>query len=89
MARKWHKGPPPHAGWWNASAYQDDEIWRFWDGVTWSIDTYEWSTAQSAADAARRSTVVINNNEIEWTYYWPKNARVPRINPNGANNDNE
>lgn len=79
--RKWHKGPPPHVGWWNASTHRVIGIWRWWDGKTWSCPV--------GADAPHRqlkanSEVPENaatNQRMSWNDYWPEGARVPRINP--------
>lgn len=77
MTRKWHKGPPPHRGWWNASFCRDDSIWRWWDGERWSSPADRF-TCNFEAKACRPS---IEQTRIEWTDYYPPDARVPRINP--------
>lgn len=76
--RKWHKGPPPHVGWWNASSCRLNQSWRWWDGTCWSVCADPYQSAESAAEDAR---VVCNSALIEWTDYYPEGARVPRINP--------
>lgn len=81
--RTWHKGPPPHVGWWNASAGRNIWAWRWWDGESWSDYLLEYDTARSAADAAKRPALG-SQAPIEWTDYWPKNARVPRIDPRAS-----
>jgi len=79
--RVWKKGPPPHVGWWNASYFESKNSWRWWNGKKWSIDVFPWDclvdVAKAAANKARHGGI-----GIEWTTYYPKNARVPRINPN-------
>ena len=77
--RIWHKGPPPHVGWWNASAFQDPYVWRWWNGSEWSGAAWAFMEAERAASA----TNIKQSEEktIEWTDYWPKNARVPRVDP--------
>jgi hypothetical protein len=106
----WHKGPPPHVGWWNASLFRESGIWRWWNaslfresgiwrwwnaslfresgiwrwwnGKCWSVNAIECFMATQAAHFAKRnSSFGFENYSIEWTYYYPKNARVPRINP--------
>jgi len=78
--RKWHKGPPPHIGWWNASLMNDPKSWRWWNGKHWSDNCFPSEDENTAAlQAANRS--VWSDTEIEWTNYYPKNARVPRIDP--------
>lgn len=74
-----HKGPPPHIGWWNASSYGTGYIWRWCDGRQWSIEAVPNDTAQAAAIAATHKGIY--QEKIEWTDYYPKNARVPRRKP--------
>lgn len=76
--RKWHKGPPPHVGWWNASDCRNPRAWRWWNGKSWTGLTFAWEGASAAAYAATRREY---RTEIEWTDYYPADARVPRINP--------
>lgn len=80
LPRKWHSGPPPHVGWWNASRDRNESLWRWWDGSEWSKSTSRWDDALSAARSAavRRGDP---NAIIEWSDYWPANARVPRVAP--------
>jgi len=75
---KWHKGPPPHIGWWNASWCQLKDSWRWWDGKTWSCSTTPRHTAEEAAECAKTPC---NANDIKWTNFYPENARVPRVRP--------
>jgi hypothetical protein len=77
--RIWHKGPPPHVGWWNASLGKDCNVWRWWNGREWSHGTgannkKPWITAELIDYSP-------SSNRIKWTDYWPENARVPRIKP--------
>ncbi len=77
--RKWHSGPPPHIGWWSSSsALRLSGLWRWWDGKRWSIAVAWYDDAKYAADSAGCPSTA---EYIEWTDYYPKNARVPRINP--------
>ncbi|WP_353191375.1 hypothetical protein [Pandoraea pnomenusa] len=78
--RTWHKGPPPHVGWWNASLYQSLDVWRWWDGEQWSSEAYDDEDEQMAEFWARLPSG--SQDLIEWTDYWPENARVPRVDPN-------
>ena len=76
---KWHKGPPPHIGWWNASVKANNDIWRWWDGRVWSKPA---DCKQKASDIARQAATPCEPGcIIEWTTFYPKNARVPRIDP--------
>lgn len=81
--RVWHSGPPPHVGWWNASACYDDDAWRWWNGECWSPSVYAYEPIRAVVRAASMHTVFCTG-EIEWTDYWPENARVPRIDPREA-----
>ena len=78
-ARTWHKGPPPFPGWWNASLQKADDIWRWWNGRYWSVSITWCHPSTSVGTLARRKD--LNQHIIEWTDYWPKNARVPRVDP--------
>ncbi len=80
--RVWHKGPPPHVGWWNASVIRVEENWRWWEAGEWSNPAYFDEPPEVAADIATH--VSPEQSAIEWTDYWPKNARVPRLDPTGG-----
>lgn len=77
--RTWHSGPPPHVGWWNASRCRQLTSWRWWNGMNWSEAAFSVDNRRHAAIYARFK--VFDQKDIEWTYYYPKNARVPRIKP--------
>lgn len=80
--RTWNSGPPPHVGWWNASLFDDDEMWRWWNGASWSNGVHCSHTQHWAAKvAAGRKT---RSQSIRWSDYWPRRARVPRIDPRAA-----
>lgn len=78
----WHRGEPPHNGWWNASNTCNTEtwgrVWRWWDGKCWSASAYPRDSMATVKQMANRKTPT---NDIKWTDYWPENARVPRIDP--------
>ena len=76
--RIWHKGPPPHIGWWNASIRKDRYVWRWWNGKRWSCAACTDYPAWVAGDVAKLKTAA---DGVQWTDYWPKNARVPRSKP--------
>lgn len=83
-SHKWNSGPPPHVGWWHASQGRYEDKWRWWDGKRWSTCVTQYAAAPAltaAAAAARRSG---SGRAIEWTDYWPENARVPRLDPTGG-----
>lgn len=75
----WHQGPPPHVGWWNANSIRSQIIWRWWDGERWSMPATDSFGPAAAAIRANRPYA---SDNIEWTDYWPENARAPRIKPN-------
>lgn len=76
--RTWHKGPPPHVGWWNASVGSDANIWRWWNGEFWSYAADPWNSIYNVIEFANTKSEI---QSIEWTDYYPPNARVPRIDP--------
>jgi hypothetical protein len=81
MTPKWHKGPPPHIGWWNASVSKYCKTgWRWWNGVYWSAASFPHNTIKEVAENAKIG-IHHGNEHIKWTTYWPKNARVPRVKP--------
>lgn len=76
--RTWHKGPPPHIGWWNASSIQSPYAWRWWDGKNWSWPAHsEWPVELAVNQTLKLET----GAEIKWSGRWPEGARVPRIDP--------
>lgn len=77
-ARTWHKGPPPHVGWWNASSRRLPDYWRWWDGAAWSGSAMGTDSATDALEWALHPGSPIG---IEWSDYYPADARVPRLNP--------
>lgn len=79
--RVWHKGPPPHIGWWQASYCKDKVPWRWWDGERWGGTAYASYSPLMAGSTAHRETPL---SSIEWNDYWPENARVPRLDPTGG-----
>lgn len=78
--RIWRKDAPPHVGWWNASVDRMEEVWRWWNGRYWSAPAGEHDVESEILRAASSPTVFAPD-EIEWTDYYPANARVPRIAP--------
>lgn len=76
--REWHSGPPPYVGWWNAGTGRHPELWRWWDGARWSQHVHADHDAEEAGLLAMGATA---DTGIQWTYYWPENARVARAHP--------
>lgn len=78
--RVWHNGPPPHAGWWNASVNRDRTIWRWWDDEFWSQPAHQGDHNVVASTEAMTRTH-LESDHIQWSRYWPKLARVKRVKP--------
>ncbi len=76
--REWHSGPPPYVGWWNAGTGRHPDLWRWWDGARWSQHVHADHDAEEAGLLAMGATA---DTGIQWTYYWPENARVARAHP--------
>lgn len=79
--RHWNPGPPPHVGWWNATISGIRTAWRWWDGRRWSHFAGPADDDHSAGRAASSKTASTFSESIEWSDYYPANARVPRIDP--------
>ena len=77
-ALTWHKGPPPHVGFW-FTCTTNGAYWRWWN-MSWSIPI---STLTKPEHVAFQASLEAYDASlpIEWCYYWPENARVARINP--------
>jgi hypothetical protein len=73
---EWHKGQPPHIGWWRT--FMGD--WRWWNGEVWSVSTSMHASADTAAYFAK--VPCREKTHILWSDYYPAYARVPRVNPN-------
>jgi hypothetical protein len=78
-SRTWHNGNPPHIGWWNASVNRNAGIWRWWDGTGWSLPVQDHRTAEDVTFLAKH--IQVASSRIEWSDYYPENARVPRVAP--------
>jgi hypothetical protein len=75
--REWHKGEPPYPGWWNASAVENPDVWRWWNGEYWSRGIGSHSSAEVAGVVATaRDPDILLHRPVKYTYYWPENARV-------------
>jgi len=79
--RTWHKGPPPHVGWWLANTGRYQGLWRWWNGSFWSHPANDTMTAEEAVIEAKLGRQFTGDEFVQWTDYWPENARVPRIDP--------
>ncbi len=75
----WHQGPPPHVGWWNASITRDVNAWRWWSGSAWSMPVRHSASRDWAAKMAKIRRPRLCG--VEWSDYYPENARVPRVDP--------
>ena len=76
---KWHAGSPLHIGWWSASMSKNKLLWRWWDGKEWSWFAEDTCCAEDARHSSM--TKVSCRSRIFWRHYYPKDARVPRIDP--------
>lgn len=69
----WNTGAPPHIGWWNASTHPRQDIWRWWDGVGWSMPAHENDPLEKVAQYARiQSGLALD--AVRWTRRWPKSG---------------
>jgi hypothetical protein len=76
---EWRSGSPPHAGWWLCREEKSiTPTWRWWNGQTWSFWVLPTESSFFVSDMAKRPSFI---EGIRWCYYWPENARVPRIDP--------
>lgn len=88
---KFFSGPPPHIGWWLTRLSRSNPewpgsewiFWRWWRGY-WTSGVRENSPAEMVGMVARTTIVVSTIGEIEWSDYYPPNARVPRVDPRKA-----
>lgn len=77
--RVWHKGPPPHIGWWNVSNGHTETLWRWWDGEYWSIVVRESDRLSTVAHCGSIANQL--PGDLMWSDYWPENAVCPRLDP--------
>lgn len=87
----WHRGKPPHVGWWYTYRLdaENQEVpvisymsgcWRWWNGKAWSVIVSHQLPAEVAANRAK---IITEAPHVLWCYYWPKKARVPRLDEAG------
>jgi len=79
--REWHSGPPPHVGWWNASMNESPNTWRWWNGTAWSTACFQGTEINEIGRIALEPGDTYEQECVQWSWDWPANARVPRINP--------
>lgn len=58
-----------------------DNWWGWWDGRGWSCFVTSRVGEKTAAISAGQPGAVYAGPGVEWCDYYPKNARVPRVNP--------
>jgi len=80
-ALTWHKGPPPHVGWWLCKVHEFKPYWRWHNSEHWSRPASHEMSGFFAALAAETKVESCYIAGIEWSWYWPENACVARINP--------
>jgi len=79
--RVWRSGPPPSVGWWNASISKSPDAWRWWDGTGWSMAAYPEDSLWQVNQNATTKRDPMSKRQIEWTDYWPENARAKPVRP--------
>jgi hypothetical protein len=83
--KRWRKGFPPHTGWWNASRSKTPESWRWFDAdkKQWGEYCNDSFGASEAGQRAANSAYATSDpdKQIKWRSYYPKDARVPRVDP--------
>jgi hypothetical protein len=89
--KRWRKGFPPHTGWWNASRSKTPESWRWFDAdkKQWGEYCNDSFGASEAGQRAANSAYATSDpdKQIKWRSYYPKDARVPRVDPSGPKVD--
>ena len=60
----WHSGPPPSCGWWPASAFNDANCVRWWDGTHWSVPCYKIDKPELVYEKATQKAAT---DPISWT----------------------
>ena len=72
---------PPYRGWWHAPCHQPHLYgpWRWWDGEAWSVG-YDHKYKFLPNERLLMLTAEQSKDLYSWSFYWPKNARVQRIN---------
>lgn len=86
MRDAWNRGAPPHDGWWSVRTSFNDkegEFWSFFCGGMWhcigdceDMDVEDWAMLETGWGQL----------SFEWCYFYPENARVPRIDPRSPAN---
>jgi hypothetical protein len=82
--KQFFTGAPPHVGWWftqvKAATYVQE--WRWFDGEVWSTGVSGFDGIEAARLSAKCESLY-EVHELEWSTYYPENARVPRLDPTG------
>ncbi len=76
----WQSGPPPMLGEWNASAYQDPGMRRWWNGDLWSMG---WSKNHHQDTANQRAKITTAKNFSE-RIFWRGLSEEPIVVQGGA-----
>ena len=76
----WKKGAPPHIGVWFCRTIGTEPKWRWWSGEFWSVWNNENAQPHEVERDFNRGSI-FDVREIFWSFYWPENARVARVNP--------
>lgn len=75
---KWHKGPPPSVGWWQASAFRDPSMLRWWNGSYWSECAWKGCTERHIEHVSSNKAG-FELYEIEWKdrpKSWPARSKT-------------
>ena len=72
----WLPTHPVKVGWYMASKDKDPRSWRWWNGRVWSLNVHSHRAASTAARRAKKEAP--NQSYIQYTMYYPANARVAR-----------
>lgn len=88
--------PPPFVGWWLTTdtdmpyplekGVYKRAYWRWWNGSAWSVSVYSDDTSIFVEYC---SGITNSFGEFAWSWYWPENPRVPRINPYATSSESE
>lgn len=73
---QWLYSKPPKVGWYMASMNRNPDCWRWWDGARWSLDVFSYRSAKFAGQRAKKPSK--HQALIQYTMYYPANARVAR-----------
>ena len=68
MTVKWHTGNPPAVGWYRASLWKRECIYRWWNGRVWSLPVNFRENSVTAAFLADMPQKLYETERIFWAY---------------------